>query len=185
MTNRKPPMITIHSYAPLCFGGPVIFIVSLEEGGVVGSFFFFLGGGGSHGFQEEWREAQLSPKKFKRETMENWLSINSQWGECIRIWKSLMGESGKFLLWHNNKILHSSKTINNNHQPLYKLSYLLNSANSALLFPDSVKRCQIDFVRCIFCPVRVCDKGSNRPLSLMSHPPLPPPPRRELTAPKK
>ena len=146
--------------------------------------FFFLGGGGSHGFQEEWREAQLSPKKFKRETMENWLSINSQWGECIRIWKSLMGESGKFLLWHN-KILHSPKTINNNHQPLYKLSYLLNSANSALLFPDGVKRCQIVFVRCIFCPVRVCDKGSNRPLSLMSHPPLPPPPRRELTAPKK
>ena len=45
MTNRKPPMITIHSYAPLCFGGPVIFIVSLEEGGVVGSFFFFFGGG--------------------------------------------------------------------------------------------------------------------------------------------
>ena len=65
MTNRKPPMITIHSYAPLCFGGPVIFILSLEEGGVVGTFFFFLGGGGSHGFQEEWREAQLSPKKFK------------------------------------------------------------------------------------------------------------------------
>ena len=184
MMNRKPPMITIHSYAPLCFGGPVIFIVSLEEGGVVGSFFFFGGGGESHGFHEEWREAQLSPKKFKRETMENWLSINSQWRECIRIWKSLMGESGKFLLWHN-KILHSPKTINNNHQPLYKLSYLLNSANSALLFLDGVKRCQIVFVRCIFCPVRVCDKGSNRPLSLMSHPPLPPPPRRELTAPKK
>ena len=111
--------------------------------------FFFLGGGGSHGFQEEWREAQLSPKRFKRETMENWLSINSQWGECISIWKSLMGESGKFLLWHN-KILHSPKTISNNHQPLYKLSYLLNSANSALLFPDGVKRCQIVFVRCIF-----------------------------------
>ena len=81
--------------------------------------------------------------------MENWLSINSQWGECISIWKSLMGESGKFLLWHN-KILHSPKTISNNHQPLYKLSYLLNSANSALLFPDGVKRCQIVFVRCIF-----------------------------------
>ena len=46
MMNRKPPMITIHSYAPLCFGGPVIFIVSLEEGGVVGSFFFL--GGGDH-----------------------------------------------------------------------------------------------------------------------------------------
>ena len=45
MTNRKPPMITIHSYAPLCFGGPVIFILSLEEGGVVGIFFFFFGGG--------------------------------------------------------------------------------------------------------------------------------------------
>ena len=88
--------------------------------------------------------------------MENWLSINSQWGECIRIWKSLMGESGKFLLWHN-KIFHSPKTINNNHQPLYKLSYLLNSANSALLFPDGVKRYQIVFVRCIFCPVRLCD----------------------------
>ena len=44
MTNRKPPMITIHSYAPLCFGGPVIFIVSLGEGGAVGGFFF--GGGG-------------------------------------------------------------------------------------------------------------------------------------------
>ena len=41
-------MITIHSYASLCFGGPVIFIVSLEEGGVVGSFFFFWGGGGNH-----------------------------------------------------------------------------------------------------------------------------------------
>ena len=62
-------MITIHSYAPLCFGGPVIFIVSLEEGGVVGSFFFFLGGGGITWFSG--REAQLSPKKFKRETMEN------------------------------------------------------------------------------------------------------------------
>lgn len=36
-------MITIYSYAPLCFGGPVIFIVSLEEGGVVG-IFFVLGG---------------------------------------------------------------------------------------------------------------------------------------------
>ena len=48
MMNRKPPMITIHSYASLCFGGPVIFIVSLEEGGVVGSFFFFGGGGGKH-----------------------------------------------------------------------------------------------------------------------------------------
>ena len=40
-------MITIHSYAPLCFGGPVIFIVSLGEGGAVGGFFFF-GGGGNH-----------------------------------------------------------------------------------------------------------------------------------------
>ena len=182
MTNRKPPMITIHSYAPLCFGGPVIFYCIVGGRGCSRKFFF--GGGGSHGFREEWREAQLSPKKFKRETMKNWLSINSQWGECIRIWKSLMGESGTFLLWHK-KFLHSPKTINNNHQPLYKLSYLLNSANSALLFPDGVKRCQIFFVRCIFCPVRVCDKGSNRPPSLMSHPPLPPPPRRELTAPKK
>ena len=45
MTNRKPPMITIHSYAPLCFGGPVIFIVSLGEGGAVGGFFFGGGGG--------------------------------------------------------------------------------------------------------------------------------------------
>lgn len=64
MTNRKPPMITIHSYAPLCFGGPVIFIVSLGEGGAVGDFFFW-GGGESYGFQEEWREAQLSPKNSK------------------------------------------------------------------------------------------------------------------------
>ena len=55
-------MITIHSYAPLCSGGLAIFIVSLGEGGVVGGFFFGGGGGESYGFQEEWREAQLSPK---------------------------------------------------------------------------------------------------------------------------
>ena len=46
MTNRKPPMITIHFYAPLYFGGTVIFIVSLE-GGVQSEV--FLGGEGGRG----------------------------------------------------------------------------------------------------------------------------------------
>ena len=58
MTNRKPPMITIHSYAPLCFGGPVIFIVSLGEGGAVGGFLW----GGGRGNQMVFRrnEERLS-----------------------------------------------------------------------------------------------------------------------------
>ena len=67
MTNRKPPMITIHSYAPLCFGGPVIFILSLEEGGVVGSFFFLGGGeGGDHMvFRRNGERLSYHLKKFK------------------------------------------------------------------------------------------------------------------------
>ena len=71
-------MITIHSYAPLCFGGPVIFIVSLEEGGVVGSFFFFLGGGGSHGFQEERLSYHLKNSKGRLWKIDCQLTANEE-----------------------------------------------------------------------------------------------------------
>ena len=93
-------MITIHSYAPLCFGGPVIFIVSLGEGGAVGGF--FLGGGGkSHGFQEEWREAQLSPKNSKGRLWKIDRQLTDNEESVLEYEKALQGNQVNFLLWHN------------------------------------------------------------------------------------
>ena len=72
-------MITIHSYAPLCFGGPVIFIVSLEEGGVVGSFFFW--GGGDHmvfGRNEERLSYHLKNSKGRLWKIDCQLTANEE-----------------------------------------------------------------------------------------------------------